>query len=332
MQLKNKIEKFKIDFDKKIIDYFDKRIHEEKNQELKELFNHLKEYILAGGKRLRPYILHKINEEFKQEKGIDNILLSFEFLHNSTLINDDIIDEHFTRRNKPTLRAVYEKKEYRGDFAALLSANLLRNAGLELIMQSKLEHEFQRECISAYLDIGEKIDLAQMLDLEYRKRKDISEEKYLAQTDFVAARFIAHMFKLCAPERYKNEFFEIGKKLGIAFQLADDLMDVDPKKQKGRTLGSDIKEGTPTLLSIYTFQKLGNKDKEKFKNVFGKKDITENELQWIISQYKKTNAITHSKEIIKENIASANDLLYYTAISKNHWIFQFEKYILKRRN
>jgi len=332
MQLKKEISEFKISFDKKIADYFSKRIEEEKHQELRILFNHIKEYILAGGKRLRPFIFYKMNEEFKKAEGIDTLLLAFEFLHNSTLIDDDIIDEHAARRNKPTLPTVYENKPYKGHFAALLCANLLRNAGLNLIVQSELPEKFQRECALAYLDIGEKIDLAQILDLEYRKRKDISEEKYLVQTDFVAARFIAYMFHLCAPDEYKSEFFEIGKKLGIAFQLADDLMDINAKKQKGRSLGSDIKEGTPTLLSIYTREKLKDLDREKFENIFGKRNITEKEIEWIISQYKKTNAITYSEEIIKENITNAKNLLYHLGISKDHWIISFGEYILERKN
>ena len=206
-QLKQSLREFKWDFERKIAQYFDEKINEQRNPELKEVFGHLKDYVLAGGKRLRPNILYRMNEEFRKLDGIDNVLLAFEFLHNSTLIDDDIIDEHDTRRSRPTLPTVYESKNYRGDFAALLSANLLRNAGIDLIVNSGLPKEFQKECGLAYQDIGRSIDLAQILDLEYRGRLDISEEDYISQSDLVAARFIAYMFKLCAPEEYKTEFF-----------------------------------------------------------------------------------------------------------------------------
>src|SRR3989338_4169637 len=101
--LKPSLTGFCIDFDKRVSNYFDKKISEQNRPELREVFRHLKDYILNGGKRLRPYTLYKINEEFKKLNGINSILLAFEFLHNSTLIDDDIIDEHDTRRGKPTI-------------------------------------------------------------------------------------------------------------------------------------------------------------------------------------------------------------------------------------
>lgn len=329
-QLKQSLNEFKGDFDRKIATYFDAKIEEYTNPKLKEVFGHLKDYVLAGGKRLRPNILYKINQEFKRLDGIDNVLLAFEFLHNSTLIDDDVIDEHTTRRSRPTLPTVYSGRNYRRDFVAFLSANLLRNAGIYLIFNSGLPRDFQRECGLAYQDIGRSIDLAQILDLEYRGRLDLSEEDYIAQSDLVTARFIAYMFQLCAPEQYKAEFYEVGRNLGIAFQLSDDLMDVDVTKQKGRGLGSDIREGTPTLLSIYASESLEGADKEKFRGLFDKKDLTENELQWIISQYKNSAAITDSRERVRDYINRANQILSDVGIPQDHWIVAFGEYSLQR--
>lgn len=329
-QLKQSLKDFKGDFDRKIAAYFDAKIEEHTNPELKEVFSHLNDYVLAGGKRLRPNILYRINKEFRKVEGIDNVLLAFEFLHNSTLIDDDVIDEHDTRRSRSTLPTVYGNRNYRGDFAALLSANLLRNAGIDLIVNSGLPRNFQRECGLAYQDIGRSIDLAQILDLEYRGRLDLSEKDYIAQTDLVAARFIAYMFQLCAPEQYKSQFFEVGRNLGIAFQLSDDLMDVDATKQKGRGLGSDIREGTPTLLSIYASERLEGPDKEKLRGLFGKKDLTENELRWIISQYKNSAAITDSRERVRDYVNRANQILSDVGLPKDHWIVAFGEYSLQR--
>ncbi len=329
-QLKQSLREFKSYFDRKIAAYFDAKINEHTNLELKEVFSHLKDYVLAGGKRLRPYILSRMNKEFRKLNGIDDVLLAFEFLHNSTLIDDDVIDEHDTRRSKPTLPTVYNGRNYRGDFAALLSANLLRNVGIDLIVNSELPRDFQRECGLAYQDIGRSIDLAQILDLEYRERLDISEKEYISQADLVAARFIAYMFQLCVPEQYKKEFFEVGRNLGIAFQLSDDLMDVDATKKKGRGLGSDIREGTPTLLSIYASERLRGADKEKFRGLFGKKNLTENELQWIISQYENSSAIIDSRERVRDYVKKANQILLDVELPENHWIVAFGEYSLQR--
>lgn len=330
--LKQSLGEFKIDFDRKISDYFDHKIGEQKEPELEELWSNIKSYVLNDGKRLRPYILWRMNNEFRQLERIDDVFIAFELLHNSTLIDDDIIDEHDTRRNRPTLPTTYHSRSYRGNFAALLSANLLRGAGLDLILNSELERDFQRECAVAYQEIGRSIDLAQMLDLEYRRKLGLSKEQYIAQTNLVAAIFIAYMFKLCAPQKYLSDFFEVGQNLGIAFQLADDLMDIDATKQKGRGLGSDIKEGTPTLLSLYAYERLENPDKEKFKALFGKKKLTDDQLQWMITRYEKTNAIRDSKQRVKTYIDNANRILSSLCRAKDHWIIIFGDYILDRKS
>lgn len=329
-QLTQHLEEFGVDLDRKISKYFDIKIQEQRSPELTKVWTNIKDYVLAGGKHLRPAVLYKMNEEFRKLEGIDDIFLAFEFLHNSTLIDDDIIDEHDTRRNKPTLPTVYSGRKYNGNFAALLSANLLRNAGIDLIVNTRLPRDFQRECVLAYQDIGNGIDLAQMLDLEYRGRLELSKEDYIAQADLVAARFIAYLFQLCAPKQYKSEFFEVGRNLGIAFQLADDLMDVDVTKQKGRSIGSDIREGTPTLPSIYASERLEGADKERFRGLFGKKDLTEDELQWIISQYTNCAAITDSRERVRDYVNRANQILVDVGIPQDHWIVAFGEYSLQR--
>jgi geranylgeranyl pyrophosphate synthase len=324
------LKEFKSSFDRRINAYFNSRIKEQKTTELKEVFGHLKDYVLVGGKRLRPNIINRMNQEFIKLKRIDNVLLAFELLHNSTLIDDDVIDEHDSRRSRPTISTVYSSKNYRGDFVALLSANILRNAGIDLIINSDLPKEFQRESLSTYQEIVNGIDLGQVLDLEYRGKLDLSEEEYIAQADLVTARFIAYMFQLCAPYNYKSEFYEIGRYLGIAFQLSDDLMDVDVTKNKGRNLGSDIREGSPTLLSIYTSERLDGADKERFTELFGNKDLTNDELKWIISQYESNAAIKDSREKVRDYVNKAKQILSNVRIPQDHWIIAFGDYILER--
>jgi geranylgeranyl pyrophosphate synthase len=109
-------------------------------------------------------------------------------------------------------------------------------------------------------------------------------------------------------------------------------MDVDATKQKGRSLGSDIKEGNPTLLSIYALEKLKGYDKENFKKLFGKKDLSKNELQQTISYYEKTLAITNLKKDIKHYIDNTNQILNDINIPQKHWIFSFGNYCLQRSN
>jgi geranylgeranyl diphosphate synthase type II len=317
------LKKFKSGLDNKISVYFDARIAEEESLELKETFENLKGYVLGGGKRLRPNIISRMNDDFKKFEGIDDILLAFEFLHNSTLIDDDIIDEHDKRRNMLTLRKVYGS-----DYNTLLNANLLRNLGSNLILNSELPDILKKEFALAYQDIGGSIDKAQILDLSYRGRLDISEKEYIAQSEMVTAKFIAYSFWLCAPNIYRKDFFEAGRNLGLAFQFSDDLMDIDMNKNKGRDIGSDIKEGTPTLLSIYTSQSLKGSDNEKFRELFGKKDLSNDELGLFIGMYGE--AIGKTKDMVRAYVDKANLALCKVGLPNDHWIFDFGDYSLKR--
>jgi len=312
-ELKKSILGFKEDFDKRIERYFEERIDIKNNDLLVgEALNKLKSYVLAGGKRLRPYLLHRINNEFRKQDGIEDVLLAFEFLHNSTLIDDDIIDEHNSRRNEFTLRYT------RGEFESLLISNILRGYGINLIVDANLPEEFKKRCIDSYLEVGRSIDKGQILDLNYRRHLNLHEIDCISQTELVTATFLGHMFDLGGLD------FEIGKNLGVAFQLSDDLMDVDKSKQKGRAIGSDIREGCVTLLSNYTYQKLSPENQRRFSSLFGRKDISNEDLQWMIDQYRNSGAIDYVKRKIEQYTECINKF------PKDHWIVELGEYSLAR--
>ncbi len=329
-QIKKELNEFKIKFDSQLSGDLEHTISIEPNEELLEIFRNLKYYVLNGGKRLRPYILYNMNKDFTKFEKLWPILFAFEILHNSTLVDDDILDQHEVRRNQETILSIYKKIKSNSEYFTLLSAHILRDMSINLILKSKISKDFKIECLSAYENICYSIDRAQVLDLKWRNKLDISEEDYLNKVNLISAKFIAYMFQLCAPKNLKNEFFEIGISIGIAYQLADDLMDVDDLKKKGRALYSDILQGTPTLLSIYTYKKLNFKDKEKFINFFGKKDISQQNLAWIINQYKITGALDYLSKKITFYVSSVYEKLNIINFPRDHWIYIFPKYILSR--
>lgn len=321
--------------DQKIAEYFQKR----KNLP-EEVRTNLRNYILQGGKRIRPYILYRMNEEYRNIPSLDDILMGFEFLHNSTLIDDDIIDEHAIRRNKPTLPAVYKNKNYQGEYAALLQANILRNLGMELLLKAEVPADFREECLSAYLDIGRSIDEAQMEELAMRGSPLVGTKRlYLRTLEKVAARFLAYMFQLGVGDSSpygaiaKRTFFQIGNHLGLAFQLADDLMDINPTNKKGRSIGDDIRVGTPTSLSDYAAkQLLGTADGERLVQLYRPSPSPKSpeDLSWIIRQYEKTGAVNYVKNQIKNYLGLVNENLTEMNIPPEHWLHSLVDFFLRR--
>ena len=321
--MKQEIVLFKKNFDEKLRAYLENKIFIEKDNLMKDYWEDIKNYVLSGGKRLRPFILNKLNKEFAKRKDIDKMLIAFELLHNSTLIEDDIIDEHRIIRNKETISSKM------GNYKALMMANILRDEGFKLIISSKSKKE---GFIDAYLDITNSINKAQLMDLHFRKDFSISEKDYIKIVELVAARFIAWMFKLGAKKECEKEFFIMGENIGIIFQLADDIMDVDSDKKKGRPIGSDIMEGVATLLSINAYRKLNSKDKKRFVKIYGNKNVNEGELYWIINKYKEKNLIKYSKHKINNYLEEIEKISTKTKIQKDHWINILAKYSIKRIN
>ncbi len=330
-KLEMMIETFGKQFDAELRRFFEEK--SSSSQMPQEVWKDISEYVLSGGKRLRPFILHTMNSEFRRAEGnLTHILIAFELLHNYTLVDDDIIDHHDVRRGSQTLPKTYQEKYKRGRLAAILPANLLSNVGLELILNSGLENSLVDECRNAYLATSIHINLAQIEDLKQRKNLSTTEDDYLAKIERVSAMFIRYMFRLGASEDNKLEFGKIGQYLGMAFQLADDLMDVNPEKRKGRDLGSDIRMGTPTLLSIFAYSRLQGADRTRFSGLFGKEDATPAEIEWMISKYEETGAVIHVEEVIKYQISEAKKLLKAIGVDESHWTYAFADYAYKRQN
>lgn len=330
--LEKSLNNFKVNFDIKINNFFDKFILNEKDDWLRENFIHLKDYVANWWKRIRPFLAFEMNNEFLNINNIEDILIAFELLHASSLLDDDVLDEHKERRWKPTIPVIYENKKYNWDFVSFLSSNILRWIGVDLILNSKIDSNIKNQALIAYQDTWKTMDLWQIIDLEFRYKLDIPEDKYINRINLWTANFIAHMFQVFSPEKYKKDFFNIWKNLGLAFQLMDDLMDIDENKKKWRALGSDIKEGTATLLSIYTYEKLNNIDKLKFEELFWKKNLTQDELLWIIEQYGKSWSIDNLKELIKKYVNNAELILDDIWIKRDNWIYSFSNYSFKRIN
>jgi geranylgeranyl pyrophosphate synthase len=332
MEVDLELEKFKKSFDKKLEQFFINLIECQNDPCLINYLHEVKEYVLNGGKRLRPYILWKmISEQCQNVSAYDNVLIAFELLHNSTLIEDDIIDKHTVRRNRKTLPVVFNKNSINGEHLSLLVANLLKDKALTLILEAKISSQKRKDCLVAFNNISMSVNEGQVQDLAFRKNLSVNEKKLKSQVKLVSACFIGEMFKLGAMKN-REIWFEVGVRLGVIFQMVDDLLDIDEKKYKGRELGSDLKMGKPTSLLIYTYNKLNKKDKLKFENDFGKSDLSADELSRIIKYCKKTGGFYCIQKYIDNEIVSINKLIKPLLISRNNWLNDFINYSKKRIN
>jgi len=332
--IETRLAEFQQEFEPNLERFFEQKISNTQTVEEKIIWEQMRDYTLAGGKRIRPFLLWQMLENTRDEiRGLFDILVGFELLHNSTLIEDDIIDQHSTRRNKPTLPISLHTESINGEHITLIAAGLMRCASLHLIQHAKVSDKFKQECLAAYNEITTAINEGQALDLFWTKKLDIKESDLLLQTKKVAARFIEYMFRLGAGDSEKKDLWaEIGLHLGVILQLVDDLMDIDKNKNKGRAVGDDIRLGKTTPLIISCYNNLTTEDRQCFEQNFGNPQIDDEELNWMIRVCETTGAISHVKGLIKDRLANVNTILSSTGVDNEHWIHELKKFSVERVN
>lgn len=332
MTTEKRISTFQKEFEPRLTNFFKQKITTSKTQEEKHVWKEMKNYTLAGGKRIRPFILWQMLEKKRAKlTGLSDILIAFELLHNSTLIEDDIIDQHTIRRHKPTLPVSLQTTNIKGDHITLIAAGLMRCASLRLITQANIPSRFKKDCIEAYTEIAESVNRGQVLDLYWTKKLNVTEKNRLTQTENVAARFIEYMFRLGVQEKILQDMWaNIGLHFGIIFQLVDDLFDIDKNKNKGRPIGDDIRLGKTTPLIIFTYKKLSPKDKKRFKKNFGDQNIRLKELKWTVAMCQTTGATDHIKELIAKELSKLNLKLSSINVGEKNWVNEFKKFSVER--
>lgn len=213
------------------------------------------EYIVAsGGKRLRPLVslLSARAAGYQGELHID-VAAIIEFLHTSTLLHDDVVDESSLRRGRPTVNAVW------GNAASVLVGDFLISRAFQLVVKAG-----DRRLMQILADGTNIISEGEVLQLINCRDPDTTEERYMR----VIHHKTAKMFESAAQtgavlasatesedEGLKQVFGDYGRHLGIAFQLVDDVLDYTGNvSELGKNIGDDLAEGKPTLPLIYTMR------------------------------------------------------------------------------
>ncbi|MCD8157806.1 MAG: polyprenyl synthetase family protein [Clostridiales bacterium] len=217
--------------------------------------------VFAGGKRLRPLLLLGACEaaggDLEEALGF---ACAIEMIHTYTLINDDLpaMDNDDFRRGKPTCHKAFSED------IAILAGDGLLNLGFETMLSDAVS-KGDLKYTKAALTVGELCGVkgtigGQVVDLLSEEKK-ADEETLLyihkAKTSaLIQAALKAGAIIGGADEKTLSEFDEIGYKLGIAFQIKDDILDITSTTEVlGKPVGSDDKNGKSTYVSVFGFEK-----------------------------------------------------------------------------
>jgi heptaprenyl diphosphate synthase len=256
----------------------------------------------AGGKRLRP-LLTLIAAQFGDPSNYDIIKAAVccELTHLATLYHDDVMDDAVLRRGVISANKKWDNAVaiLTGDYLFSKVSDMLADIGPEAVkLQAKT---FERLVIGQIKETQGKSEGLSQID-HYMKVVADKTGSLIA----TSARFGA-LLSGATPE-VVEVLTKFGEKIGVAFQVADDLLDVaSSQTASGKTPGTDLKEGIPTLVTLYVIAANEPSDKDLISKLSG--PISDEDLPKVILQLRNHKALKQVQEYLTKVANDANGLL-----------------------
>ncbi|MBR3979989.1 MAG: polyprenyl synthetase family protein [Bacteroidales bacterium] len=270
-------------------------------------------YILQnGGKRVRASLVLMATKLFSGEfeKALP-VALAFETFHNFTLIHDDIMDKASIRRGIPTVHVKWDENTaiLSGDAVMIIAYRFFEESGEYVPQLFKLLNKTALEVCE-----GQQYDV----DLEKSSLDDsfVSEEMYIKMIELKTSVLLAACLNAGAivggaSKEDEKKMYEIGRQIGIAFQLQDDLLDTyGNQKTFGKKIGGDIQVNKKTYLLIKALETLQGKDKDQLINLMQTNSLEESDkYSKVVALYDKANVKKQTIDKIQEYFKNAMSLV-----------------------
>ena len=256
----------------------------------------------AGGKRLRP-LLTLLAAQFGDPSNYDIIKAAVccELTHLATLYHDDVMDDAVLRRGVISANKKWDNAVaiLTGDYLFSKVSDMLADIGPEAVkLQAKT---FERLVIGQIKETQGKSEGLSQID-HYMKVVADKTGSLIA----TSARFGALLSG--ASGQTVEVLTKFGEKIGVAFQVADDLLDISSNETaSGKTPGTDLKEGIPTLVTLFVIAANNPADKDLISKLNG--PISESDLPGVITQLRSHKALSDVKDYLANVANEANDLL-----------------------
>ena len=291
---------------------------------ISELSNHL---INAGGKRLRP-LLTLAASDLCNYSGASHIKLAaaIEFIHTATLLHDDVVDESFQRRGKPTANILWDNQ------SSVLVGDYLFSKSFQLMVETD-----SLQVLSILADASSTISEGEILQLSAVRNIKTDESAYFKIIEGKTAALFAAATEVGAvisnvEDKEADALANFGKALGISFQITDDLLDyVGSDEVLGKNIGDDFKEGKVTLPLIKAISKSSKEEKRFWEEVINKGMQKSSDLEHALLLMRQHNVFDETRsEAIKWSKKARNYLDIFPE-SKTKVILQELTYFVVER-
>lgn len=240
-----------------------------------------------------------------------------EFVHNLSLIHDDIQDKSPERRGRPTVWKLWGKSQAIniGDFMFALAALALVKLKDNGVPSEEIVHSFHL-LAKACKELCE----GQYLDIEFENRVDITVEDYLNMIRKKTAALIAASTSMGAylgggGEKVQH-FYQFGEALGMAYQIRDDMLGIwGMKESTGKSIEEDLRQRKKTLPVVYALRE--SKDKAKLERLYSQRHLEGRDVPIVVGILDQSGARDHAQNLVQQFCHRALEELEASGVERN---------------
>lgn len=255
------------------------------------LLDRVMRYIVSRkGKQMRPmfvFLSAKLQGKTTDATYVAASLV--EILHTATLVHDDVVDDSYQRRGFFSINALWKNK------IAVLVGDYLLAKGLLLSVDNG-----QFQLLQILSNTIREMSEGELLQLEKARRLDIQEDIYFEiirkkTASLIASACACGAASVSQDEAHIQNARLLGEKIGIAFQIKDDMLDYGGE-DIGKPHGIDIKEKKMTLPLIYTLGQVDGKTRKNIINIVKNENTNPQKVAWIIEQIHQAGGMNYAKQ------------------------------------
>lgn len=255
---------------------------------LSQVLQHMRS---RGGKRMRPMLILLIAKNYGDVSAVTlHSAVGLELLHTASLVHDDVVDESQERRGGASVNAIYNNK-----VAVLVGDYVLSTALLNVALTNN------QPIIKSLAELGRTLSNGEILQLSNIQNTEFSEDVYYQ----VIIQKTAALFEACceigalsvnadSDAIAKASLF--GQRIGIIFQIRDDIFDYYDSKEIGKPTGNDMAEGKLTLPALYALNSTDNEEMKVIARKVKSGNVTKQEIAQLVAFTKDNGGIEYAEQ------------------------------------
>lgn len=275
------------------------------------------DYVLSlGGKRIRPIMVLMAYNLYKDD--VEKALMpaiGLETYHNFTLLHDDLMDRADVRRGMPTVHKKWD------DNTAILSGDNMLVLAMQRVANCDALHI--PAVVRLFTQTAIEIDEGQQYDMDFETRNDVAEEEYIEMIRLKTSVLLACALKMGAiladsPEEDMEALYRFGEKLGLAFQLQDDYLDVyGDFKTFGKSIGGDIMCNKKTYMLINALRLASSQQRQELQRwIDAENPVPAEKIAAVTALYNEIGVPSMAQERIEKYFREALECLDHVKVAE----------------